>query len=87
MLPAALVLGACGDKEVVENPPTTDEVENEFGFRSFDLDMSKTEAEYNNKLTGTKLSGEKAYNELQPVFKELVLTTAMTREEVIVQVA
>ena len=39
LLSAALVLGACGDKEVVKNPPTTEEVENEFGFRSFDLDV------------------------------------------------
>ena len=104
LLSAALVLGACGDKEVVKNPPTNEEVQSEFGFRSFDLDvdtadkkdaieasfdldMSETEAKYKNKLTGTKLSGDKAYRELQPIFKELALTPDMTREEVIEKVS
>lgn len=104
LLSAALVLGACGDKEVVKNPPTHEEVQSEFGFRSFDLDvdianqkdaieasfeldMSETEAKYHNKLTDTKLSGDKAYSELQPIFKELALTPDMTREEVIEKVA
>jgi len=102
LLSAALVLGACGDK--VKNPPTNEEVQSEFGFRSFDLDvdtadkkdaieasfdleMSETEAEYKNKLTDIKLSGDKAYNELQPIFKELALTPDMTSEEVIEKVS
>lgn len=103
LLSVALVLGACGDKEVLKNPPTTEEVQNLFGFRSFDLDidtadqkdaieasfdldMSETEAEYHNKLTNIKLSGDKAYSELAPIFKELGLTPTMTREEVIEKV-
>lgn len=102
LLSAALVLGACGDK--VKNAPTNEEVQSEFGFRSFDLDvdtadkkdaieasfdleMSETEAEYKNKLEDIKLSGDKAYSELQPIFKELALTPDMTSEEVIEKVA
>ncbi len=54
---------------------------------SFDLDMSEIEAEYKNKLTDIKLSGDKAYSELQPIFKELALTKDMTREEVIEKVS
>ncbi len=54
---------------------------------SFDLDMSETEAEYKSKLDNIRLSGDKAYSELQPIFKELGLTKDMTREEVIEKVS
>lgn len=104
LLPTALILGACTDKEIVKNAPTNEEIQSEFGFRSFDLDidtvkkrdaieasfdldMSETEAEYKNKLNNIKLSGDKAYSELQPIFKELGLTTDMSREEVIEKVS
>ncbi|MEK4523796.1 YusW family protein [Psychrobacillus sp. FSL W7-1457] len=42
-LSAALLLGACGDKEEVSDPPTTEAVESEFGFTSFDLDIDTAE--------------------------------------------
>jgi hypothetical protein len=104
LLSTALVLGACNDKEVVKNAPTNEEVQSEFGFRSFDLDidtankrdaieasfdldMSETEAEYKNKLNDIRLSGDKAYSELQPIFKELGITKDMAREEVIEKVS
>ncbi|WP_338653320.1 YusW family protein [Sporosarcina psychrophila] len=104
LLSTALVLGACTDKEIVKNAPTNEEIQSEFGFRSFDLDidtvkkrdaieasfdldMSEIEAEYKNKLNNIKLSGDKAYSELQPIFKELGLTTDMSREEVIEKVS
>lgn len=54
---------------------------------SLDLDISETEAEYKNKLNDIKLSGDKAFSELQPIFKELGLTKDMTREEVIEKVS
>ena len=54
---------------------------------SFDLDSSGAEAEYKNKLNDIKLSGDKAFSELQPIFKELGLTKDMTREEVIEKVS
>lgn len=102
LLSLALVLGACGDK--VKNPPTNEEIQSEFGFRSFSLDVdtanqkdaieasfemdiSETEAEYKNKLTDINLSGDKAFSELQPIFKELALTPDMTSEEVIEKVS
>ncbi|MER2260935.1 MAG: YusW family protein [Psychrobacillus sp.] len=43
LLSSALVLGACGDKEEVSDPPTTEAVESEFGFTSFDLDIDTAE--------------------------------------------
>ena len=104
LLSLALVLGACADKDVVENAPSNEEVQNEFGFRSFsldvdtidqkdaveasfDLDVSETEAEYTDKLKDIKLSGDEAYTELEPIFKDLGLTKEMTREEVIENVS
>jgi len=54
---------------------------------SFDLDVSETEAEYTNKLEDIKLSGDEAYNELQPIFEELALTKDMSKEEVIEKVS
>lgn len=42
-LSAALLLGACGDKEEVSDLPTTEAVESEFGFTSFDLDIDTAE--------------------------------------------
>lgn len=42
-LSTALILGACGDKEEVSDPPTADAVESEFGFTSFDLDIDTAE--------------------------------------------
>lgn len=100
----ALVLGACNDKEIVKNAPSNEEIQSEFGFRSFDLDIdtankrdaievsfdldsSGAEAEYKNKLNDIKLSGDKAFSELQPIFKELGITKDMTREEVIEKVS
>lgn len=99
-----LVLGACNDKEIVENAPSNEEIQSEFGFRSFDLgidtvnkqdaieasldlDVSEVEAEYKDKLNDIKLSGDMAFSELQPIFKELGLTKDMTREEVIEKVS
>lgn len=43
LLSSALVLGACGDKEEVSDPPTTEAAESEFGFTSFDLDIDTAE--------------------------------------------
>lgn len=54
---------------------------------SFDVDVSETEAEYLNKLETLNLSGDKAYAELEPIFKELALTKDMSKEEVIEKVA
>ncbi|NME05331.1 YusW family protein [Psychrobacillus sp. BL-248-WT-3] len=42
-LSSALLLGACGDKEEVSDPPTTEAAESEFGFTSFDLDIDTAE--------------------------------------------
>lgn len=42
-LSSVLLLGACGDKEEVSDPPTTEAVESEFGFTSFDLDIDTAE--------------------------------------------
>lgn len=42
-LSSALLLGACGDKEEVNDPPTTEAAESEFGFTSFDLDIDTAE--------------------------------------------
>ena len=36
---------------------------------SFDIDVSETEAEYENKLENKKLNGDEAYAELEPIFK------------------
>ena len=53
---------------------------------SFDIDISETEAEYENKLENKKLTGDEAYAELEPIFKELALTKDMSKEEVIEKV-
>lgn len=53
---------------------------------SFDIDVSETEAEYENKLENKKLTGDEAYAELEPIFKELALTKDMSKEEVIEKV-
>lgn len=104
LLTAALLLGACGEKEKVKDAPDADTAESEFGFRSFDLDVdtvdhkdaieasfdidiSETEAEYVNRIESTKLSGDKAYAELEPIFKDLALTKEMSKEEVIEKVS
>lgn len=53
---------------------------------SFDIDVSETEAEYVNQLESKNLSGNEAYAELEPIFKELSLTKDMSKEEVIEKV-
>ncbi|TQR20355.1 YusW family protein [Psychrobacillus vulpis] len=106
LLSTALLLGACGDndKDNVKDAPGHHEMQNEFGFQSFDLDIdtadqrdvidvsfdmdvSETEAEYENKLESKKLTGDKAYDELAPIFKDLALTKDMSKEEVIEKVS
>lgn len=42
-LSSALLLGACGDKDEVSDPPTTEAAQSEFGFTSFDLDIDTAE--------------------------------------------
>lgn len=104
ILTAALLLGACGDKEEVKDAPTNNDMQNEFGFQSFDLDIdiadqkdaidasfdmdvSETEAEYENKLESKKLTGDEAYAELEAIFKDLALTKDMSKDEVIDKVS
>lgn len=104
LLTTALLLGACGDKEEVNDAPSNSDMQNEFGFQSFDLDIdtanqkdaidasfdmdvSETEAEYENKLASKKLTGDEAYAELEPIFKDLALTKDMSKEEVIEKVS
>lgn len=53
---------------------------------SFDIDVSETEAEYTNQTESKKLSGDEAYAELEPIFKELALTKDMSKEEMIEKV-
>jgi len=53
---------------------------------SFDIDVSETEAEYVNQLESKNLSGNEAYEELEPIFKEMGLTKDMAKEEVIEKV-
>ncbi|MCZ8538805.1 YusW family protein [Psychrobacillus psychrodurans] len=53
---------------------------------SFDIDISETEAEYFNQLESKNLSGNDAYTELEPIFKEIALTKDMSKEEVIEKV-
>lgn len=53
---------------------------------SFDIDVSETEAEYVNQLESKNLSGNEAYEELEPMFKEIGLTKDMAKEEVIEKV-
>ena len=53
---------------------------------SFDIDISETEAEYVNQLESKNLSGNDAYVELEPIFKEIGLTKDMSKEEVIEKV-
>ena len=53
---------------------------------SFDIDISETEAEYVNQLESKNLSGNDAYVELEPIFKEIGLTKDMSEEEVIEKV-
>lgn len=54
---------------------------------SFDIDISETEAEYVNRIEPKKLKGDKAYKELEPIFKELGLTKDMDKDEVIEKVS
>lgn len=54
---------------------------------SFDVDVSETEAEYLNKLETLNLSGDEAYKELEPIFKDLALTKDMNKEEILEKVA
>lgn len=53
---------------------------------SFDIDISETEAEYVNQLESKNLSGNDAYAELEPIFKDIALTKDMSKEEVIEKV-
>lgn len=53
---------------------------------SFDIDVSETEAEYVNQFESKNLSGNDAYTELEPIFKEIGLTKDMSKEEVIEKV-
>lgn len=105
ILSVALLLGACGNREEeVKDAPTDKEMQDEFGFRSFelyidtaeesdaivasfDIDVSKVEAEYENKLESKKLRGDEAYAELEPIFKDMALTKDMSKEEVIKKVS
>ncbi|WP_144510291.1 YusW family protein [Bacillus sp. FJAT-22090] len=54
---------------------------------SFDIDISETEAEYVNRIEPKDLKGDKAYKELEPIFKELGLTKDMKKDEVIEKVS
>lgn len=54
---------------------------------SFDIDISETEAEYVNQLESINLTGDDAYAELEPIFKDLALTKDMSKEEVIEKVS
>lgn len=54
---------------------------------SFDIDVSETEAEYENKLESKNLTGNEAYAELEPIFKDLALTKDMSKEDVIAKVS
>ncbi|PZX05731.1 YusW-like protein [Psychrobacillus insolitus] len=54
---------------------------------SFDIDVSETEAVYENKLESKKLTGNEAYAELEPIFKDLALTKDMSKEDVIAKVS
>ncbi len=38
-LSLVIVLGACSDKDTVKNAPSNEEVQSEFGFRSFNLEV------------------------------------------------
>lgn len=104
MLVATLLLGACGDKEEVKDAASNKDMQDEFGFQSFDLeidtadqqdaidvsfdiDLTETEAEYENKIESKDLTGDEAYAELKPIFKELALTKRMSKEEVIEKVS
>ena len=53
---------------------------------SFDIDVSETEAEYVNQLESINLSGNDAYAELEPIFKEIGITKDMSKEETIEKV-
>ncbi|ALC86752.1 hypothetical protein AM499_13640 [Bacillus sp. FJAT-22090] len=104
LLSIALFLGACGDNEEMENAPSADDAQSEFGFQafdldidtaehkdaidaSFDIDVSETEAEYENKLESKKLVGDEAYEALKPIFKDLALTKDLNKEETIEKVS
>ncbi|MEI4769115.1 YusW family protein [Psychrobacillus sp. FJAT-51614] len=104
ILSMALLLGACGENEEMENAPDADTAQSEFGFQafdldidtaehkdaidaSFDIDVSETEAEYENKLESKKLAGDEAYEALKPIFKDLALTKDMNKEETIEKVS
>ncbi|WP_313894043.1 YusW family protein [Psychrobacillus sp.] len=54
---------------------------------SFDIDVSETEAEYVNRMEPLDLKGDKAFSELEPIFKELELTKDMSKDEVIEKVS
>jgi len=65
----------------IDTPDHKDAIE-----ASFDVDVSDTEAEYVNRIEPVKLSGDKAYAELEPIFKDLALTKDMSKDEVIEKV-
>ena len=54
---------------------------------TFDMDMSTTEAEYENKLESKKLVGNEAFDELETIFKGLELNKDTKKEEVIEKVS
>lgn len=52
-----------------------------------EMNGSKIEAEYVNRIEPQKLKGDKAYDELKPLLKDLGLTKEMTKDEVIENVS
>lgn len=54
---------------------------------SYDVDASATEAEYVNRIEPKDLKGDKAFAELEPIFKDLGLTKDMSKDEVIEKVS
>lgn len=58
------MLGACNDKEVVKNIPTNEEVQSEFGFRSFDIDIDTA-----TKKDAIEASFELAMSETEAKYK------------------
>lgn len=51
------------------------------------MDGSRIEAEYVNRIEPKKLKGNKAYDELKPMLKDLGLTKEMSKDEVIEKVS
>lgn len=52
-----------------------------------EMNGSNIEAEYVNRIEPKKLKGDKAYDELKPILKDLGLTKEMTKDEVIENVS